>query len=108
MAMPDEWLGKFANLRFDRASGDPAPHKPLLLLVVLELAEPARFPNEVLPLTPELAFRFCTYWSVVASRRKQIPDISFPFYHLQSDGFWTPIVAHHHPHHARRMARRHS
>jgi len=79
MATPDEWLGKFANLRFDRASGDPAPHKPLLLLVVLEMAEQGLLPNEILPLTPELAFRFCTWWSVVASRRKQRPDIRFPF-----------------------------
>src|SRR5260370_4176996 len=91
MATRDEWLGKFANLRFDRASGDPAPHKPLLLLVVVEMAEQGLLPNEVLPLTPELAFRFCTCWSVVASRRKQRPDIRFPFYHLKSDGFWSPL-----------------
>ena len=91
MATPDEWLGKFANLRFDRASGDPAPHKPLLLLVVLEMADQGLLPNEVLPLTPELAFRFCTYWSVGASRRKQRPEIRFPFYHLKSDGFWSPL-----------------
>jgi putative restriction endonuclease len=52
---------QFLTLRFDRASGDPAPHKPLLLLVVLEMDEQGLLPNEVLPLTPELAFRFCTY-----------------------------------------------
>ena len=91
MATPEEWLGKLAKLRFDRASGDPAPHKPILLLVVLELAEQGLLPDEVLPLTPELAFRFCTYWNVVASRRKQAPDIRFPFYHLKSDGFWSPL-----------------
>ena len=45
MATPDEWPGKFANLRFDRASGDPAPHKPLLLLVVLEMAEQGHLLN---------------------------------------------------------------
>ena len=66
MATPDQWLGKLANLKVDKARGDPAPHKPLLLLVVLELAEQTQSFGDILPLTPELAFRFCTYWSVVA------------------------------------------
>src|SRR5438067_12965862 len=93
MALAEEWLAKFANLNIDKASGDPAPHKALLLLVVLELAEQGLLPNQVLPLTPELAFRFCTYWSIVASRRKQRPDIRYPFYHLKSDGSWSPLDA---------------
>jgi putative restriction endonuclease len=28
---------------------------------------------------------------VVAHRRRQRPDIRFPFYHLKSDGFWSPF-----------------
>jgi putative restriction endonuclease len=92
MATTQDWLHKFANLKIDKASGDPAPHKPLLLLVVLELAEQGLLPNQVLPLTPELAYRFCTYWSIVASRRKQRPDVRYPFYHLKSDGFWSPLA----------------
>jgi putative restriction endonuclease len=92
MGTPEDWLGRFAKLKVDRAKGDPAPHKPLLLLVVLELAEQGELPNEFLPLTPELAFRFCTYWSIVARRRKQRPDVRFPFYHLKSDGVWTPLT----------------
>ena len=39
MATAEQWLGKLAHLKVDKARGDPAPHKPLLLLVVLELAE---------------------------------------------------------------------
>jgi putative restriction endonuclease len=39
MMNAEYWLAKLANLLVDRARGDPAPHKPLLLLVVLELAE---------------------------------------------------------------------
>jgi putative restriction endonuclease len=74
MATAEQWLGKLAHLKIDRASGDPAPHKPLLLLVVLELAEQGQLPPEVLPLTPELAYRFCTYWSIVAHRRSQRPS----------------------------------
>lgn len=90
MTTPEQWLGKFAKLKVDKARGDPAPHKPLLLLVVLELAEQSQTFGELLPLTPELAFRFCTYWGIVAKRRSQPPDIRYPFFHLKSDGFWSP------------------
>jgi len=92
MGIADEWLAKIAKLKVDRASGDPAPHKPLLLLVVLDIAAHGRLPAKVLPLTPELAFQFCTYWTVVAHRRKQRPDVRLPFHHLQNDGFWSCVA----------------
>ena len=91
MADAEQWLAKIVKLRVYRAKGGPAPHKPLLLLVVLELAEQGLLPKEVLPLTPELAYRFCTYWNIVAQRRTQRPDVRFPFHHLQGDGFWTAL-----------------
>jgi putative restriction endonuclease len=88
MVNTEYWLAKLANLRVDRARGDPAPHKPLLLLIVLELAEQGLLPEDLLLLSPELAFRFLTFWHIVAHRRNQRPDIRLPFHHLQSDGFW--------------------
>lgn len=88
----DDWLRKLADLNVYRAKGGPAPHKPLLLLVVLNLAEEGGLPDERLELTPELAFRFCTYWSIVARRRTQRPDVRLPFHHLQSDGFWESLT----------------
>ena len=89
MADAEQWLAKLARLRIDRSRG-PAPHKPLLLLVVFELAEQGLLPKEILPLTPELAFRFCTYWSIVAQRRTQRPDVRLPFHRLHR-GFWTAL-----------------
>ena len=53
--------------------------------------EEGALPKDVLPLTPELAFRFCTYWNIVAPRRTQRPDVRLPFHHLQSDGFWSAL-----------------
>lgn len=85
------WLAKLAKLRTDRKGHAPAPHKPLLLLVLIELAEDGVLPKTTLPLTPELAFRFCTYWKIVAHRRTQKPDVRFPFHHLQSDGCWRAL-----------------
>jgi putative restriction endonuclease len=87
----ERWLAKFRKLRVDVARGDPAPHKPLLMLVVIELAEQGLLPVANLPLTPELAFQFSTYWQIVAYRRTQAPDVRYPFFHLHSDGCWTPM-----------------
>src|SRR5260370_39779004 len=93
MNRPDYWLTKFSKLRVDRARGDPAPHKPLLLLVVCDLAETTNLSHDTLPLTPELAFRFYTYWSIVAGRRPQRPDVLLPFHHLLCDGVWSVLDA---------------
>jgi putative restriction endonuclease len=90
MATADEWLAKIAKLKIDRAKG-PAPHKPLLLLVLLDLAEQGALPDTILPLTPELAFQFYSYWSIVAHRRRQRPDVRLPFHYLKSDGFWSAL-----------------
>lgn len=88
-----EWLDTLRALRVDLASGDLAPHKPLLLLVILDLAESGELPPRVLPLTPELAFRFIAYWAIVAHRRRQPPDVRLPFHHLKSEGCWSPLDA---------------
>jgi len=54
MATPEQWLAKLPRLNVYKAKGVPAPHKPVLLLVLLELAEQDQLPDEMLPLTPEL------------------------------------------------------
>lgn len=91
MDRSDYWLAKFSKLRVDRARGDPAPHKPLLLLVLCDLVEKASLAHNVLPLSPELAFRFYTYWGIVAERRRQRPDVRLPFHHLSGDGIWSVL-----------------
>jgi putative restriction endonuclease len=85
----EKWLKVAANLRVDRKD-NIAPHKPLLLLVIAELAEHGKL-EPILPLTGELVFRFLAFWTVVANRRSQKPNIRLPFYHMRSDGCWTPL-----------------
>jgi len=94
-AVKDEqyWLHKLANLRLSLSGGDPAPHKPLLLLVILEMAEKGEITSRNLRLSPDLAFRFSVFWSVVAHRRTRSPDVTLPFYHLGSSGMWQPLMA---------------
>jgi putative restriction endonuclease len=87
------WLRKLATLRIDRARGNPAPHKPLLLLVIMEMAEKGEIASREVTLSPNLAFRFSVFWSVVAQRRKQSPEVRLPFHHLGSSGMWQPLAA---------------
>ncbi len=85
-------LARLAYLKIDRARG-AAPHKPLLLLCLLEIAAQGGLTQELMPVTGELAFRFSSYWSVVAHRRPQRPDLKLPLYHMKTDGFWVPLDA---------------
>ncbi len=58
--MRTTWLNKLSRLRVDRSRGI-APHKPLLILIVLELIESQELVIQTLTLTPALAFRFSQY-----------------------------------------------
>jgi hypothetical protein len=53
-----------AKLKVDKASGDPVPHKPLLLLVVLELAEQ---PEESQKQGREARASACAWWRRTAT-----------------------------------------
>lgn len=84
------WLRKLTDLNPDKGN---APHKPLLLLIFLELVEKGEFVQGNLPLTPELAYRFDTFFEVVRYRRSARPDIRLPFHHLSTQNFWSPKMA---------------
>ena len=57
-----EYIQKMKRLRVDRAHG-VAPHKPLLLLAIIELIERGQIRENKIPLTPDLAEVFIKYWS---------------------------------------------
>ena len=86
------WLHKLATLRIDRSHG-PAPHKPLLLLVIMEMVEKGEIASLEVARSPNLVFRFSVFWSVVANRRKQSPEVRLPFHYLHSSGMWQPLTA---------------
>ena len=80
----EKYVQKMKRLRVDRAHG-VAPHKPLLLLAVIELIERGQIQKNKISLSPDLAETFIKYWSKVTDRK---PNIALPFFHLKSDGFW--------------------
>jgi len=86
-SMLSNWLKRLTKLRVDRASKNPAPHKPLLLLAILDQIEDGSITSKIVRLTPELAFRFLGYWEIVGSRGRAVGRVELPFFYLQSDGF---------------------
>lgn len=64
-----------------------APHKPILLLSVIELIKEGEIQENKIYLTPKLISKFLKIWSHLGSENHN-SDISLPFFHLTGDGFW--------------------
>lgn len=76
----------FKKIRIDRSHG-LAPHKPILLLSVLQLYHNKLLKDQRVFITPELVAFFKSNWSLLV-RTNHDCRISYPFYYLKSDKFW--------------------
>ena len=92
----NDWTAKLRKLNpnVSKAKGEGkarfAPHKALLLLCVIDLAEAGELLSPSLPKSPALRLRFDSYWRIVDLRWGGKPNLDLPFYHLSSQGFWVP------------------
>ena len=94
--MPSEqqskhWLGKLTRLNPATGRGacrGKAPHKPLLLLCLLDMVESQEFPARAFTRSPGLVLRFRSYGALVADRWPARLDLKLPFFHLKTQGFW--------------------
>lgn len=90
-----ELLPRFENLR--RAPGPwtsdtlyRAPHKPLLLLALLDVFAQGSINSNFIQYSVDLIDTFELYWlKVIGPERKS--SWILPFYHLHNDGFWQLI-----------------
>ncbi|NJM48876.1 MAG: HNH endonuclease, partial [Alkalinema sp. RU_4_3] len=84
--------------------GGAAPHKPILLLAVIELIGLGKIRDNRIELSPELIATFLKYWSLLVVTKHQ-SNVALPFFHLKGDRFWflalslsyEGIVEHLHP-----------
>jgi putative restriction endonuclease len=83
----DYYCHKFSRLRVDRSHGSIAPHKPILLLSVIDLVEQGILRHNRIFLSAELVATFLKFWSQLGSDAHR-SNIALPFFHLRSDGFW--------------------
>jgi putative restriction endonuclease len=84
-----KYLNIFGKLRIDRSRG-PAPHKPILLLSILQSFEFGQITSRQVYITPELVALFRTNWNLLVESNHEC-RFSLPFYHLKTEGFWTLI-----------------
>jgi putative restriction endonuclease len=65
-----------------------APHKPLLLLAVLDLHSEGLIHRGFVPISPDLGELFSRYWYRIMPPTSR-PNLALPFFHLKNDaGFW--------------------
>jgi len=80
------WLGKLANLNVARTERRGiAPHKPLMLLTVIDLIESGDIPDGWVRYDVRLVSRFRGYWELVQERQRNAPEIPMPFHALGGD-----------------------
>lgn len=90
------WLGKLTRLNPAVGRGDcrgKAPHKPLLLLCLLDMVEAGEFPARAFARSPGLVLRFRSYGSLVADRWPTRLDLRYPFFYLKTQGLWEAFDA---------------
>lgn len=80
-----KYIKAFSVLRTDRTGGwtrvtnSQAPHKPFLLLSVLDLFAQEIIQANFIELTPDLGHLFSTYWSRIMPPERQ-GNIALPFF----------------------------
>jgi len=85
------WLGKLTKLNAAKGSGKcrgKAPHKPLLLLCLLDMAEAGELAGRTFTRTAGLVLRFKSYGALVSERWPTRLDMRMPFFYLRTQGFW--------------------
>lgn len=100
----DYYLDAFSSLRTDKnrkrwseISQYQAPHKPFLLLSILDLIAAGSITRNFIEPTFELAETFSGYWQRVMPIGTS-GSMSYPFYHLSTSGFWNLVSQPGHPH----------
>lgn len=83
----EHWLERLYNLRRDRRGAHERPHKPVLLLSIIDLLDREVITSNAVPFSEELVATFKRYFAVVKQRDDK-PTIENPFYFLAGDRFW--------------------
>ncbi len=94
----EEFLSKFSKLNTDRgrhrwsaATCHCAPHKPFLLLSIMDLIAQGQIVENFIEPSFELVDTWNGYWNAIMPIGKH-SSMAYPFARLQSDGFWYRIA----------------
>ncbi len=79
----------FRKLRRDSKKGG-APHKPILLLSIIQLFEDNLINSNKIYITPDLVGYFKSTWNMLVTTNHDL-RFALPFYHMSSEPFWKLI-----------------
>lgn len=79
----------FKKLRRDYKKGG-APHKPILLLSIIQLFENNLINSKRIYITPDLVGYFKSTWNLLVTTDHDL-RFALPFYHMSSEPFWKLI-----------------
>ncbi len=79
------YIKAFTKLRVARSGDEKAPHKPVLLLSVMDAVEAGEMSDNKVFITPELIARFKSNWSLLVLTNAFVPNFSLPFYYLKNE-----------------------
>ena len=85
------WLKILRNLNPATGTGKrtgKAPHKPMLVLCLLDAFEEGEIESRLFSKTPNLVVRFLNYSAITADRWPGKLKIGMPFFFLSSQGLW--------------------
>lgn len=85
-----EYINDFTKLRRAPNLGG-APHKPILLLSIIDAIEKGFITNERIYITAELIALFKSNWNIWV-KTPHIMNFALPFYHLSNEPFWELII----------------
>ena len=76
--------------RLNRATvnGIKAPHKPILLLSVIESIAFGEIKENKIEISPFLVARFKDNWNRLVKTDVFKPNFALPFFHMKKEGFW--------------------
>lgn len=92
-----DWLQRLGTLhRNINPRLGPAPHKPVLLLTLLDMIDRGQISENRVKITPELVATFRVYWRAFVSEGRWQERIVLPFRHLVYEGWWE-LIKNDHP-----------
>lgn len=87
----DYYTIAFQSLKQGPTKYGLAPHKPILLLSIIDLIEELKIVDNYIPIDQLLKDKYTENWEKLVNTNHDC-DINKPLYHLQNDNFWTAIM----------------
>lgn len=88
----EKYSNQLSSLKTAKMAGVQAPHKPILLLSIIDLIECGAINENHISLSEELERVFKSNWlRYVGSSVLFQPKVATPFWHLQNEPFWRLI-----------------